>query len=364
MLVSEIAKYLESKAPLGSQESYDNSGLIVGNPKQEVSGVLISLDCTEEVVEEAISLGVNLIISHHPIVFKGLKKIIGKNYVERTVLKAIKNDVALYAIHTNLDNYKQGVNAEIGRRLGLKNLRVLAPKKEALVKIAVFCPTDATTKVSQAMFAAGAGEIGEYAECSFEVSGMGYFTPSKAAQPTIGKANHRESVSEKRIEVLCSKHQLTNVIQAMKAAHPYEEVAHDIYPLLNTNQDEGAGMIGELESEISVKEYLTSVKETFNCGVIKFTKSTKQTIKKVAFCGGSGAFLVHQAKAQGADLYITGDVKYHEFFDGEDEMIVADVGHYESEQFTSNLIYAILTKNFTTFAVHLSKVNTNPINYL
>lgn len=364
MVVSEITKYLESIAPLGSQESYDNSGLIVGNPNQEVSGILVSLDCTEEVVDEAISLGVNLIISHHPIVFKGLKKITGKNYVERTVVKAIKNDIALYAIHTNLDNYKQGVNAEIGRRLGLKHLRVLAPKNDALVKVAVFCPLDAVTKVSQAMFAAGAGEIGEYAECAFEVEGTGHFTPSEAAQPTIGKANQRESVAEKRIEVLCSKHLLSNVIRAMKSVHPYEEVAHDIYPLLNANQDEGAGMIGELENEVSVKEYLTSVKETFNCGVIKYTKSSKQTIKKVAFCGGSGAFLIYQAKAQGADLYITGDVKYHEFFDGEDQLIIADIGHYESEQFTMNLLNVILTKNFTTFAVHLSKVNTNPINYL
>lgn len=364
MKLSAITSFLESKAPLSSQESYDNSGLIVGDMNMEVNGALLSLDCTEDIVDEAISLGVNLIIAHHPIVFSGLKKLNGKNYVERTVIKAIKNDIALYAIHTNLDNYNLGVNYEIGKRLGLKNLQILAPKAGELVKLVVFTPIDAAEKVAQAMFAAGAGSIGDYKECSFETEGVGAFMPTGDAQPTIGKLGERESVKEKKIEVICSSHRLAQIISAMKSAHPYEEVAHDIIPLLNQNQDEGAGMIGELEEEKDLLDYLTFVKQSFHCGTIKYTKSKKSRVKKVAFCGGSGAFLIHKAKSKGADLYITGDVKYHEFFDGEKDMVIADIGHFESEQFTPNLIHAILTKKFTTFAVHLSEVNTNPINYL
>jgi dinuclear metal center YbgI/SA1388 family protein len=364
MKLSSIISLLESKAPLSSQESYDNSGLIVGDRQMEVNGALLSLDCTEEIVDEAIALGVNLIIAHHPIVFKGLKQLNGKNYVERTVIKAIKNDIAIYAIHTNLDNYNRGVNYEIGNRLGLKNLQILAPKKGELVKIMVFTPLDALDKVAQAMFAAGAGSIGDYKECSFETQGVGAFLPTGSAEPAIGKLGEREEVEEKKLELLCSSHQLSKVIAAMKSAHPYEEVAHDIIPLLNQNQDEGAGMIGELDEEMDVVTYLSNVKKAFQCGAIKYTKTTKRKVKKIAFCGGSGAFLIHKAKAKGADLYITGDVKYHEFFDGEKDMVIADIGHYESEQFTPNLIHAILTKNFTTFAVHLSEVNTNPINYL
>jgi dinuclear metal center YbgI/SA1388 family protein len=364
MLLSEITAYLEQFAPLGSQESYDNCGLIVGTHSTEIRGALLTLDCTEKVVDEAIKLNVNLIIAHHPIVFKGLKKFNGKNYVERTVINAIKNDIAIYAIHTNLDNYKGGVNAEIGRRLGLTDLRILSPKSSVLVKLSVFCPKEATEEVTSAMFSAGAGQIGEYADCAFETQGTGSFKPTENANPVIGTVNERESVNENKVEVICSTHKLGRIIQAMKDAHPYEEVAHDIYPILNSNQDEGAGMVGDLPGERDLLEYLKEVKKNFSCGTIKFTKATKNKVKKVAFCGGSGAFLIQQAKNAGADLYITGDIKYHEFFDGENDLAIADIGHYESEQFTPNLIHGILTKKFTTFALHLSKVNTNPINYL
>ncbi len=365
MKVKDVTRYLESLAPKGSQESYDNSGLLVGNQDEEISGVLACLDCTEEVVDEAISLGANLIIAHHPIIFKGLKAINGKNYVERTVIKAIQNDICIYAIHTNLDNYNKGVNFEIGNRLGLKNLRVLDPKPGNLVKLVIFCPDEDVNEVSQAIFEAGAGEIGNYRECSFETSGTGYFRPTDKANPTIGKSGgERESVSEKKIEAICSTHKLSSVLNAMNSAHPYEEVAHDIYPLKNFNQEEGAGMIGELDGERDLVSYLEIIKKEFNCGVVKYTKAPIRKVKKVAFCGGAGSFLVHKAKAEKADLYITGDMKYHEFFDGEDQIVIADIGHYESEQFTPNLINSLLRENFTTFAVHLSKVNTNPINYL
>lgn len=361
--IRDIAKTLEEIAPLSSQEGYDNSGLIVGDPQAEVKSALLTLDCTEEVVDEAIQLGANLIIAHHPIVFKGLKKLNGKNYVERTVIKAIKNDIAIYAAHTNLDNYHLGVNYEIANHLGIKNPSILAPTQNTLKKLVFYCPVKDVEKVSKAIFNAGGGNIGNYSECSFETSGEGYFLPNESANPSIGKNGKREKVAEKRVEILISSHKENAIIQAMLKAHPYEEVAYDLYPITNFNQDEGAGMIGELEKEVKTEIFLGNLKKNFNCGCIRHTKLTKKKIKKVAFCGGSGSFLLADAKQQNADIYITSDFKYHEFFDAEDQIIIADIGHYESEQFTSNLILSIMRKNFINFAFYLSKVNTNPINY-
>jgi dinuclear metal center YbgI/SA1388 family protein len=361
--VKDITSLLEGIAPLGSQESYDNSGLIVGSHDMEVTEVLLSLDCIEETVEEAIKIGANLIIAHHPIVFGGLKQLNGKNYVERTVIKAIKNDIAIYAIHTNLDNYKFGVNYEIAKRLGISNPRILAPKKNVLKKLVFFCPENDSAKVTQAIFEAGGGNIGEYSECSFESSGSGYFLPGENSNPSSGEIGTREKANEKRIEVLIPIYKESQIIKAMKTAHPYEEVAHDLYPISNVNQDEGSGMIGELDKLMESGAFLSHLKTAFNCGIIRHTELIKEEIKTVAFCGGAGSFLLNKAKSQQADIYITGDFKYHEFFDAEKSIIIADIGHFESEQYTPNLILALLQKNFINFAFHLSKVNTNPINY-
>ena len=362
--VRDITQYLETFAPLSSQESYDNSGLITGNFNNKVSGVLLSLDCTEAVIAEAISKGANLVISHHPIVFKGLKSLTGKNYVERTIIKAIKNDISIYAIHTNLDNYVHGVNFEIGKRLGLKNLKILAPVKRKLNKISFFVPENYKEQVKTAMFEAGAGNIGNYSECAFESEGKGQFKPGQSSNPFEGEKEKLHSSSELKIEILVSVHNTNNVIAAMQKAHPYEEVAYDVYQLENFNQTDGAGMIGELEVPVETNEFLFKVKETFKTGAIKHTKTTKKEIKKVAFCGGSGSFLIENAKKSKADIYITGDLKYHEFFDADEQIILEDIGHFESEQFTPNLLNAILKKKFTKFAVHLSNVDTNPINYI
>ncbi len=363
MRIKEITNYLESLAPVSSQESYDNSGLIVGDGSLTCKGVLVSLDCIEATVEEAIEKGCNLIVAHHPIVFSGLKKITGKNYIERTILKAIKNDIAIYAIHTNFDNYLKGVNDEIADRLGLKKRRILAPKRNTLLKLVCFVPLDEVEKVSRAMYDAGAGNIGNYSECSFSTVGTGTFKPNSQANPSEGRVNELSSVQEARLEVLVSEHRIYHVVQAMKENHSYEEVAHEIYPILNENQTEGAGMIGELENEMDTLEFLRLLKEKFNCGVIRHTKITTKKVKKIAFCGGSGSFLLGDAKKNQADLFITGDFKYHEFFDAEDDIIIADIGHFESEQFTSNRIQRILTEKFTNFAVRLTEVSTNPINY-
>ena len=363
MLIRDITNFLESLAPISSQESYDNSGLIVGDPSSEVTKALISLDCIESIVEEAIETNCQLIIAHHPIVFRGLKKLNGKDYVERTVIKAIKNDIAIYAIHTNLDNYRFGVNAEIGRRLGLKNLKILSPKSNVLNKLVCFVPDTHLNEVREALFAAGAGDIGNYSNCSFSSNGVGTFQPLEGSNPYSGSFGKLAKEKESRLEVIVPSHSLSSVVRAMKTAHPYEQVAHEAYASLIDNEFEGAGMVGELDEVMDEEVFLKSVKESFGCEVIRHTKLSGNKVKTVAFCGGAGSFLLRNARAAKADFFITGDYKYHEFFDAEDQIVIADIGHYESEQFTSHLLRDILTKKFPKFAVQLTKINTNPIKY-
>jgi dinuclear metal center YbgI/SA1388 family protein len=361
--IKEIIQHLESYAPLSTQESYDNSGLICGDTSAEISGVLLALDCTESIVDEAIQKNCNLIIAHHPIVFKGLKSFTGKNYVERTLIKAIKNDIAIYAIHTNLDNYRFGVNHKIGQLLGLNNLRILEPKRDNQVKIVVFVPEAHISDVQAAMFSAGAGHIGNYDSCSFNSAGIGTFRALDGANPFVGKMNEIHSENEIRLEMICRSEHVQSVIQAMEKVHPYEEVACDIIPLKNQDPYQGAGMLGELEKPMSTLDFLTRLKSTFNCGVIRHTHLFKEEIQRVAFCGGSGSFLLHKAKASSADIFITGDYKYHDFFDAENQIIIADIGHYESEQFTSELIADLLKEKNITFAVRFAETNTNPVKY-
>lgn len=362
--ISALVAHLENLVPRSMQESYDNSGLLIGNMDAEVSGVLVCLDCIESVVDEAIAKGCNLIVAHHPLIFKGLKRITGSGYVERTVEKCIKNDIAVYAIHTNLDNYHAGVNAEIGRRLGLSDLKILAPKSEVLYKLIVFCPESEETGLTEALFNAGAGHIGNYSHCNFSSEGLGAFQPEYGANPKVGELGKRTILEEKRLEFLVSQHRLSVVLSAMRTALSYEEIAHDVIKLSNSNQQEGSGMLGQLVEAMDAREFLKHVKKVFGCGVVRHTEILDKPIKTVAFCGGSGSFLLNKAIAAKADIYITADFKYHEFFDADRQLIIADIGHYESEQFTSNLLVDILTKKFTTFAVRLSELNTNPINYL
>lgn len=363
MKISNVIGFLESRVPRSMQEAYDNCGLLVGDREQAITGVLIALDCTPEIVEEAEQTNCNLIIVHHPVIFKGLKKLTGTNAVEQTIIACIQKNIALYAIHTNLDNYQFGVNQEIGKRLGLKELRILRPKKEVLNKLIVYVPVDAASAVSEAVFSAGAGNIGNYKECSFTLEGTGTFMPVGDANPTTGELNVRSELRELRMEFLLSTHVIDPVLKAMREAHPYEEVAYELIALQNENQTEGSGMYGELEKPLDEVTFLAQLKKDFNCGCIRHTKLLGRQIKRVAFCGGSGSFLLQDAKAVGADVFITGDFKYHEFFDAEEELVIADIGHYESEQFTVNLLADILTENFSTFAVRLTGINTNPINY-
>lgn len=364
MKIKELVGYLESLAPLSTQENYDNSGLLAGDKENEITAVLVSLDCTEAIVDEAISKGCNVIISHHPIVFKGLKKITGKNYVERTLIKAIKYDIALYAIHTNLDNYRFGVNYRIGQLLGLQNLRVLAPSSGNLNKLVTYVPDSKFAGVRDALFEVGAGHIGDYDSCSFVSSGKGSFRALDGTKPFVGNQNELHIEDEVRLEVIVPEYNLAKVVNKLKQVHPYEEVAYDLIALKNENHYLGSGMIGELPEVVDSLAFLKKIKHDFKCGTVRHTNLLQKQIKTIAFCGGSGSFLLQSAINSGADLYITGDFKYHEFFDAENKIVIADIGHYESEQFTIDLICDIIKKKFTTFAVHLTELNTNPVNYL
>jgi dinuclear metal center YbgI/SA1388 family protein len=362
--IRDITSYLESIAPPAYQESYDNARLLTGDPKEEVTGILCTLDVTEAVVEEAIELNCNLIVAHHPIIFKGLKSLTGKNYVERTIIKAIKNDIAIYAIHTNLDNVSTGVNKKISDLIGLENTRILAPKAELLNKLVTFVPVDARENVSRALFEAGAGQIGNYSDCSFFSTGTGTFTPSQEANPTIGERGKPQEAEEARIEVIFPEYLSGKILAALKAAHPYEEVAYFLQGLKNINQEVGSGMVGDLPKGMEEKEFFQHLKTRMNLQVIKHTALREKPVKKVAVCGGAGIFLLQAAKGAGADIFITSDVKYHEFFDADGEIVLADIGHYESEIYTKDLLKEKLSQNFSNIALYLTKVVSNPITYI
>ena len=363
MKIKDITDYLELIAPKALQESYDNCGLLTGDMNDEATGALLTLDCTEAVVDEAIHKNHNLIISHHPIIFGGLKQLTGKTYIERTIIKAIRNNISIYAIHTNLDNILHGVNARIADQLHLTNRAVLLPKPGQLLKLVSFVPSDQAETVLHALYKAGAGNIGNYSNCSFKVDGTGSFTPNDGANPTIGKKNEATQVIESRIEILFPADLKNDIITALNQSHPYEEVAYYITRLENNNAEIGSGLIGTLEKEYSGEDFLEFLKEKMTLNCIRHTKLLNQTISRVALCGGSGSFLLKQAKSLNADVFITADFKYHDFFDAENKILICDIGHYESEVYTKDLLYELLSKKLANFAVNLSEIVTNPINY-
>lgn len=361
MKIKDITSALEAWAPRSLQEDYDNSGLQVGDPETEISSALVCLDCTEAVVEEAAKLGCGLIISHHPVIFKGLKSLVARSYVERTVLAALRHNIALYAIHTNLDNVIDGVNGEIAARLGLKALHVLDPKPAQLRKLVTFVPTEHAEAVRNALFATGAGHIGTYDECSFNLVGTGTFRGGEGTQPFVGKPGERHHEAEERVELIYHAPREAAILSGLHQAHPYEEVAYDLYALLNAHQQVGSGLVGEWEEALDEQAFLAKLKEVFGLQVLRHTKLLSKPIKRVALCGGSGAFLLGKAVAAKADAYITGDVKYHQFFDADGRLLLADIGHYGSEQFTMHLIQRRLRELLPTFAVRLTENVTDPI---
>lgn len=362
--VYEVVQCIEAFAPPSLQEDYDNSGLLVGEGTEEVKGVLLSLDCTESIIEEAIANGCNLVIAHHPIVFKGLKRITGSNYVERTVLLAIRHRVAIYACHTNLDNVWQGVNKMLADKLELSlNRKILRPISNRLLKLVTYIPSDHAKKVTDALFEAGAGQIGDYSECAFSVTGIGSFNPGMGTRPFIGEPSKRELVEETKVEVVLPDFQRDRILKALFQAHPYEEVAYDLYRLENRWEQSGSGLLGQLSQAIGEREFLEKLANVFNVKAIKHSPLLGKKVQKIAVCGGSGSFLIKDAIKSGADVFVTADVKYHEFFDAEGKLVIMDIGHFETEQFTPEIFYSIISEKFSTFAVRLSKTDTNPVNY-
>lgn len=355
--------HIERFAAPELQEEWDNAGLITGQRGWACTGVLLCLDATPAVIREAVAQGCNLVVAHHPIVFKGLKRLNGKTYIEQAVIEAIKNDVALYAVHTNLDNVVLGVNGRIAEKLGLKNIRILSPKRKVLRRLITFAPQDQAEQVRQALFAAGAGHIGQYAECSFNIEGTGTFKAQEGANPFVGEVGQRHEERETKIEIVYPFYLEPQVIEALQQVHPYEEVAYDVFTMENIHQGIGSGVVGELENPEEEKSILARIRDAFRVPVIRHTELRGKPVKKVAVCGGAGSFLTGVALAQGADMFITSDVKYHEFFDAEGRLVLADIGHYESEQFTIELLYDLLVAKIPNFAVLKTSVDTNPVRY-
>ena len=363
MIVQDVINHLETFAPLAYAEDFDNVGLLVGDKNAPLTGVLVTLDTLEAVVDEAIENKCNLIVSFHPIIFKGLKKITGKNYVERVVLKAIKHDISIYAIHTALDNHKNGVNDMICDQLNLQNKKILIPQAQTIKKLTTFVPKSEAETLRKALFQVGAGNIGNYDHCSFNVEGIGTYNGNEDSNPSKGSKGETHYEEETQIGVTFSKHLESTIIKTLFQNHPYEEVAYEITTLENKNQNIGMGMLGELETPMPETRFLEYLKTKMNTNAIRHSKLLGKPIEKVAVLGGSGSFAIGAAKAMGADIFITADLKYHDFFSAEDQIILADIGHYESEQFTKNGLVTHLTKKITNFAVVLSNTNTNPVKY-
>ena len=364
MKIKEIITVLEEMAPLAYAEDFDNVGLLLGNQEDEATGVLVCHDALESVIEEAITKNCNLVVCFHPILFSGIKKITGKNYVERSVLKAIKNDIAIYAVHTALDNHKNGVNKIFCDALGLTNTKILVPKPNFIQKLVTYTIPENVEQVRNALFNAGAGKIGNYDDCSFTSQGIGTYMGNENSNPEIGERFEFVEAQEIKIEVTFEKHLQNKILKALLKNHVYEEVAYEIYDLQNTHQNIGLGMVGELEKPLSEIEFLQLVKTKMQCGGIRHSTLLGKSIKKVAVLGGSGSFAIKNAIQAGADVFLTADLKYHNFYEAENQIVLADIGHFESERYTKNYIVDYLKEKITNFAFVLSEENTNPVKYL
>lgn len=363
MILKDIVKKLDTIFKIKTAEDFDNVGLLCGNPDREITGILVCHDTLEKVVDEAIEKNLNLIVSFHPIIFSGLKTITGKNYVEKAVLKAIENKIAIYAVHTALDNDYFGVNFAICEALGLKNQKILMPKSSMLKKLEVYVPTEYSDNVRDAILNAGAGSIGFYDECSFTLAGKGSFRPKEGSNPFIGKTNEREYVEENLISCIFESYKQGQIISSMLKSHPYEEVAYQIMNIENENPYTGLGRYGDLENEMSEIDFLQFVKEKLNLNIIRHSNFTGKKIKRVGVLGGSGVSGIQSAKHSGCDAYLTGDYKYHDFFQAENQILLCDIGHFESEQFVIAQLFDILSENFPKFAISKTSINTNPVNY-
>ena len=363
MKVSQVIQALNELAPESYAEPFDNVGLLVGNKNDTISKILIALDATEAVIDEAIEKKFDFVIAFHPIIFNGLKRFNGSTYVERVVMKAIRHRIAIYSIHTNLDNASYGVNHTICQKIGLKKTKILIPKKENLKQLTTYAPISKAESIREALFENGAGNIGKYDQCSFNTNGMGTFRGNSTSNPFVGKPGILRREKEECIKVIFENHLETQIVNALKTHHPYEEVAYEIIKLENENQNIGMGRIGILDREMTEKEFLAHLKKSMKVQIIRHSPLLGKNIKKVAVLGGSGSFALAETKRKKADVFVSGDFKYHQFFEAENQILITDIGHYESEQFTIKLIGDFLKKKFANFAIALTEVNTNPIKY-
>ena len=364
MKIKEIISVLEEMAPLAYAEDFDNVGLLVGDKDSEATGVMVCHDALESVIDEAIAKKCNLVVCFHPILFSGLKKITGKNYVERAVIKAIKNDIAIYAVHTALDNQQDGVNKIFCETLGLINTKILIPKPNFIRKLVTYTIPENAEKLRNGLFGAGAGNIGNYENCSFNSKGIGTYMGNERSNPEFGERFEFMESEEIKIEVTFEKHLENKILKALFKNHVYEEVAYEIYDLQNKNQNIGLGMIGELPEQMDEKDFLHFVQDKMQADGIRHSILLGKPIKKVAVLGGSGSFAIKNAIQAGANIFLTADIKYHQFYEAENQLILADIGHFESERYTKNYIVDFLRKKILNFAIVLSNENTNPVKYL
>lgn len=361
--IKDIVRELEQWAPLPYQESYDNAGLILGNAEAEVRKVLLCIDVTLEIIEEAVQAGAQLVIAHHPLIFRSLKRITPQTDAGQSIIKAIRHDVGIYAIHTNVDNILGGVNSMLAEKLGLRSVQILQTKNHILAKLTSFVPSSHTTRVLAALYEAGAGQIGNYDGCSFRTTGTGTFRPGAHANPFIGSPNEVEEVSEDRIEVILPKHKTPEVLRALQHTHPYEEAAYYLHDLANAHSMVGSGVIGTLENPISPMAFMNTLKQVTGIPYVRHSAIVREKVQKIGLCGGAGGFLIGEAQKQQADVFVTADLKYHDFFSAENSILLVDAGHYETEQFTKELIFRKLSEKFANIALHLTEVNTNPVYY-
>lgn len=364
MKIKEILQVIEHLAPVSLQESYDNSGVQIGNVNQEAKAALLCIDVTEAVLEEAIALDCNLIIAHHPLAFRPFKSLTGKNYIERCLMTACKHDIVVYAAHTNLDNAALGINYYLAEMLKLQHIRILSPQTDKLVKLVTFVPYSHADLVRNALFNAGAGNIGEYDSCSYNVNGHGTFRAGNKANPFCGEIGEFHTENEMRIEVVLPVFKQNDILQTLIAVHPYEEPAYDFYALLNTWQQAGSGIVGTLPEEMEERDFLYLLKDTYNLNMLQHSSFRHQPVRDVAICSGSGAFLISKAISYGADVFITGEAKYNDYYDVEDKILLATIGHYESEIFTKDVFYNVISKKYPTFALYMAGTDVNPVNYL
>ncbi len=363
MKLKDLCSYLDSVVPLSFQESYDNSGLQVGLADREISSALITLDVTEEVIDEAISHKCNVLVSHHPLIFNGIKSLTGKTFTERILYKAVKHDIAIYSAHTNLDVLSNGVSRKMAEKLGLEKITVLSPSNSMLLKLITYIPESHLDKVRNALFEAGAGVIGNYDQCGFAVSGTGSFRGNENTNPFLGEKGKIHFEKEIRFETILFSHLKDKVIRALLEVHPYEEVAFDLYVLENKNVEIGLGCVGNFPHPMSEDDLLKRVSLVFNAKGVRYSTLTGKPMRKIALCGGSGASLLNLAISSGADAFLTADIKYHDFFKTENKILLVDTGHFESEKFSGEILKDLIIKKFPKFAVRFSETNTNPINY-